>query len=249
MSELNEENKHTYDNGFHPKEVKLDENYKLYRTNLFFRFRSKLAILICKFIFFFPKTLVWGFKVKGKKNKKYINSSCIISNHTHQMDAFMIVTSISLKRIYITMLETNLGFGIVSGIFRLGGAVPIPRDMKLLKKFNKETKDVINKGYNVLFYPEAALMPFCDHIRNFLPGVFHYSIDTTNKIIPLVITYHKPKGLYKLTRRKKPCIHLNILDPYYIEDLGNKKLTIEKAKTDLEDIMSNYFNKNSDYFI
>ena len=68
------------------------------------------------------------------------------------------------------------------------------------------------------------------------------------KIIPSVITFHKPRGLYKLWRRNKPCLHYNILEPYYIEDLGNKRKTIEKAREDVNKIISDYFVKNSDYY-
>ena len=35
---MQNENEHTYDNGFHPKEVHLKENYKFYNQNIFFRF-------------------------------------------------------------------------------------------------------------------------------------------------------------------------------------------------------------------
>ncbi|MGM9970741.1 MAG: lysophospholipid acyltransferase family protein [Anaeroplasma sp.] len=245
--ELNE-NVHTYDNGFHPKEVHLKENYKLYRKGIFFKIFNKIIIYLFKFLLFFPKKFVWGFKVIGKKNKKYIKSSTLVCNHTHQFDAFMILTALPTKRIYVTMLESNLGFGIISGLFRAGGAVPIPNDINLLKRFNKETPEVIKEGYNILVYPEAALMPYCDHIRKFLNGAFHYSFEANGKIIPSVITYHKPKGIYKLTRRNKPCIHYNILEPYYIKDLGNKRLTLQTATNDVNKIMSDYFNEHSDYF-
>ena len=107
---------------------------------------------------------------------------------------------------------------------------------------------MIKNGNNILFYAEAALIPYCDHIRNLMPGVFHYAYASTKKIIPTVITFHKPKGLYKLFRRNKPCIHYNVLEPYYMEDLDNKRKSIEKAKEDVEKIMTDYFIQHSDYY-
>ena len=247
-NEINE-NVHTYDNGFHPKEVHLKDDYNLYRTSIGYKIWNKCVVYFFKFIFFFPKFFNWGVRVKGKKNKKHIKNSLVVCNHTFPFDVFIIFSSMPTKRMYVTMLETNLGFGIVSRVFRDGGAVPIPTEPKLLKRFNKETPEIIDKGPNVLFYPEAALMPFCDHIRNFMPGVFHYAYQTKErKIIPSVITFHKPRGLYKLWRRNKPCLHYNILEPYYIEDLGNKRKTIEKAREDVNKIISDYFVKNSDYY-
>lgn len=246
--EIINENEHTYDNGFHPKEVKLTEKFKFYRHGFFFKIINKLAIWGTKFVLFFPRIFVWGYKIKGKKNLKKQKGFVLISNHTHQLDALMILTSLSLKNIYVTMLQSNLGFGIVSKYFRAGGAVPIPEDKKLFMKFNKETVTELKKGTNILVYPEAALVPYCDHIRPFMSGAFHFAVAANATIIPSVITYHKPKGLYKITRRKKPCIHYNILEPYQIKDMGNKKLTLETATSELNKIMSDYFNENSDFF-
>ncbi|MBQ9900586.1 MAG: 1-acyl-sn-glycerol-3-phosphate acyltransferase [Acholeplasmatales bacterium] len=248
QNETVNENEHSYDNGFHPKEVHLKPNYKLYRKSIWYKIWNKTLVYICKFLFFFPKFFVWGVRVKGKKNKKNIKSSMMVCNHAFPLDIFIILTSIPTKRVYVTTLESNMGFGIVSTFFRDGGAVPIPTDSQLLRRFNKETPEMIKKGYNVMFYPEAALIPYCDHIRPLLSGAFHYAYNSNKKIIPMVITFHKPKGLYKLFRKNKPCIHYNILEPYYMEDLGNKRLSLDKARDDIQKIISDYFIKNSDYY-
>ncbi|MBE6137242.1 MAG: 1-acyl-sn-glycerol-3-phosphate acyltransferase [Erysipelotrichaceae bacterium] len=244
----NQENIHTYDNGFHPKEVKLKDNYKFYRKGIVIRSITRLLVWLVKLIIIIPNFFVWGFKVKGKKNLKKQKGFVLISNHTHPFDVFMILTSIPFKKIYVTTLQSNLGFGIVSKFFRIGGAVPIPEDPKLFKRFNKDTVTTLNQGFNILIYPEAALVPFCDHIREFMPGAFHYAYQANATIIPSVITYHKPRGLRKLFRRKKPCIKYNILPPYHIKDLGNKALTIKETANELNKIMSDYFNEHSDYF-
>ena len=247
-TEAIDENQHAYDNGFHPKEVHLKPNYKFYRTSIGYKIWNKTIIYLFKFIMFFPKFIFWGTRIKGKKNKKHVKGSMVVSNHVFPFDIFIILTSIPTKRIYVTTLESNMGFGFVSTFFRDGGAVPIPTNTNLLLRFNRETPEMIKKGYNVLFYPEAALIPYCDHIRPMLTGAFHFAYSSTKKIIPTVITFHKPKGLYKLFRRNKPCIHYNYLEPYYMEDLGNKRLTIEKARKDVQQIITDYFIKNSDYY-
>ena len=45
-SKKDTENIHSYDNGFHPKEVHLKDNYRIYRTNIFYKFFNKVAIAI-----------------------------------------------------------------------------------------------------------------------------------------------------------------------------------------------------------
>ena len=238
-----------YDSGFHPKEVKLKKNYRFYRTNIFYKVWNKLWIYIITFIALFPKKLFWGYKVYGKKNKKYAKGAVIIQNHIHQLDGGSILPTFKHKRLYITMLETNLGFGYISHVFRNCGAVPIPRDPGMFKVFYKKTIEMLNKGYNIVVYPEAMIYPYCDHIRKFHMGAFRFAYDSDKKmILPTITTYHKPKGLYKLTRGKKPCFHYHILEPYYIKDLGNKRLSIDIACKEVQEIMTNFFINNSDYF-
>lgn len=247
--EKTNENEQVYDNGFHPHEVHLKDNYKFYRNNIFFNFARILLTSITKFVYFFPKKLSWGFKVKGKKNLKGQKSYVLIGNHVHPSDSILIETALFPPRLhYITTIQSNMGFPLVSAYFRLGGAVPIPDDLKLLKKFNRETIDVLNKKGKIMVFPEAALIPYCDHIRPFMQGAFNFAVAAKSTIIPVCLTFHKPKGLYKLTRRKKPCIHLNILEPYHITELGSRKETTNKVAEDLYNIMSDFYNKNSDYF-
>ena len=44
------------------------------------------------------------------------------------------------------------------------------------------------------------------------------------------------------------CIQYNILEPYYVKDMGNKRLTIDTATAEVNKIMTDYFNEHSDYY-
>lgn len=244
----NEENLHTYDNGFHPKKVVLKPDFKFYRKDFWFKFKRKLTIIFTKFYLFFPKHFAWNFKTVGRENIKNAQGTLIICNHVHQFDVIYILASKLGKKCFATVLQSNLGFGLVSKYFVSGGAVPIPEDAKLFKTFSKETTNTLKENYSVIVCAEAALVPFCDHVRPFLPGAFHFAYQAGVKITPVLTTFHKPKGIYKLLRRNKPCLKLNILPQYEIKDLGNKKLSIETACNELHEIMANYFNEHSDYF-
>lgn len=154
---MENENKHTYDNGFHPKAVKLKPNYKFYNNNFIFRIFSLILSIITKIWIIIPK-IYFSYKVIGRKNAKKIKGAVIISNHIHPLDAFLLVSSFYFRKIYVTMLQSNLGFGLVSKYMRIAAAVPIPTDRRLIRKFNEETKATLEKGKNILFYPEAALI-------------------------------------------------------------------------------------------
>lgn len=237
---------YVYDNGFHPKPVVLKPNYKFYRKSLFSKFAYSLFTFMTKVALFIPNRLT-GYRVYGKKNlRKNKKGNIIISNHVLPIDGILALTSIFPVHSYTTTLQSNMGFGIVSWYFRVGGVVPIPTDLRMLKKFNEETNKALQND-NVLFYPEAHLYPYCDHIREFKPGAFHYAYSSNCKIIPCVFTYNKPKGLVKLFRRKKPCVHFHILEPYTFQDMGSKPDTIKKMTQDVHDIIEDYFNKHSDY--
>lgn len=243
---MENENQHTYDNGFHPKEVKLKEDYLFYNTHFWFRFLAYIVKVVSRFWLFFPKVFL-GYRVKGRKNKSKVKGAIVVSNHIFVIDALLLVSSFWRRKVYVTMLQSNLGFGLASKYMRIGAAVPIPTDRRLLRKFNEETVEILKKGKNVLFYPEAALMPYCDHIRNFLPGAFHYALLADAPILPCCFTFHKPRGLYKLFR-KKPTIHLNILEPYYLKQCETRNETIHQATTEVQNLISEYFVNHSDYY-
>ena len=244
---MQNENEHTYDNGFHPKEVHLKPNYPFYNRNIFFWLLSFITKWFTRIWIFIPKRIN-GFRVKSKKNRYKVKGAVMVSNHIHQFDAFYMVTSIYHKKCYVTMLESNLGFGIASKYMRIAAAVPIPTERRQLKRFGEATGDILNRGKNVLFYPEAALMPYCDHIRNFLPGAFHYAVAYERPIMPICFTFHKPRGIQKLFRRKKPVIHCNFLEPYYITPRETRNETIKATTQEVHDIIEAYFIKHSDYF-
>lgn len=244
---MQDENKHTYDNGFHPKEVTLKENYNFYNRHFWFSLLQLLTKIFTRFWLLFPKFWL-GYKVIGKKNKRKLHGSILICNHVHPLDAMMMLSSIHFKRCYVTTLQSNMGFGFISRYLRFGGAVPIPANRRMLSKFKDATLEALQKKSNILFYPEAALMPYCDHIRPFMTGAFHYAVLANAPIIPCCWTFHRPKGLYRLWRRNKPVMHLNILEPYTIPQSENRNETIHQVTEEVETIIRNYFIAHSDYF-
>lgn len=240
-----EDEKLEYQNGFKNREVHLKENYPFYNHNIFFVIFSKIVIFFTVFFCFILKKTLWGCKTTGKKKIKNIKSAITISNHCLIQDAFINAPSVFPKKMYVTMLETNLGFGFASRYLRFCGAVPIPRDPRMMIKFLKMTTAELKKNQFIHVYPEGHLIPYSDHIRKFLPGAFHIAYSAKVPIIPICFTFHKPKGIYFW--KKKPMIRQNYLEPYYPDYSLAKKECINKTCSDLQKIMTEYFNNNSDY--
>lgn len=240
-----EDEKNEYQNGFKPREVVLKPDYPFYNHNIFFVFVSKIVLLLTVIGCTFAKYLLWGFRITGKKNIKGIKGAITISNHCLIQDAFINVPTFFPKKVYVTMLQSNLGFGFASRYLRFCGAVPIPTDQKLMIRFLRDTKKELTKNQFIHIYPEAHLIPYCDHIRKFMPGAFHIAYAAKVPIIPICITFHKPKGFYFW--KKKPMVKQNILKPYYPDYSLPKKECITKMCEDLQKTVTDYFNAHSDY--
>lgn len=237
------ETEHTYDNGFHPRKVILKDHYRFYNRTFIFLFFQLPCSFLTKLFFKLYKRIVVGYRVKGRKNfKKLKTGSVIISNHIHQLDAFFTVSEFIGKKMYISMLQSNLGFPIVSQYFRICGGVPIPDTLTQLKRFEQQTIEVLReKKKHLVVYAESALKPYCFHIRDFKKGAFRFAVLAEVPIVPFVYTFHKSKW------RKKPRLTLNILEPYYIKQTSSKKETIETTLQEVHTIMDDFFRRTSDF--
>ena len=73
-------------------------------------------------------------------------------------------------------------------------------------------KKALSRGKHIHFYPEGALEEYCAELRPFKKGAFHLAVEKNVPVIPLVITYRKPRGLLRLFR-KAPCFSIEIGKP------------------------------------
>lgn len=246
-----DEKKATYDEELHTyktieaKPVYLSDDYYFFKQPWYKRFINKILMFFVTIFSQLVGRIRFGLKVKGRKNLKGIKGGIMIANHIHPFDAFMLATSFYPRKVFVTMLQTNLGLpgGKIS---RVLGGIPIPDRKNLLERFMKEMKYTLEeKKQFVTIYPEAALIPYCDHIREFKKGAFRFACMADVPIIPMVWTFHKPKYLYRIFKRK-PTLHLTILEPYYINRLETKHETIAKAQNDVHELMDNFFKNHNE---
>lgn len=249
ISDNTSENEHQY-HTVDAKPVKLKDNYNFFYRSKFKYFMSRFVMIFVGCLFYPFIWLFTGLRVKGRKNYKLVKKKgCIlISNHINPGDAFFTGWTLMGRRVYITSLQSNLGLPFGFGkLIRIMGAVPIPEEKKQIPRFRKQFLEELERKRKILVYPEAALIPFCDHIRPFKKGAFRLALVEDTPILPIVYTYRKPKGLYRLWRRK-PCLTLNFLEPYYPTTEGSHAEQIDRAMTYLHTKMSDFFNEKSTYF-
>ena len=235
-----ENKKYSYDIGIKPKKWEIPENFNYYHKNLLFKI-SRFIILIIPVLFYYLYLLLrYKIKFHNKKNTLKIikeKGAVLICNHILPSDASSIIITFFPRLIYTPMLKSNMGFPIVSKIFRLAGCVPIPDRLSDMKNFDLNTKETLNQNYPILFMAEGSLELFCDHIRPFSKGPFKYAYEANKPIIPICITTKKNKN--KVSR-----LYVNFLNEYKINKTDNKRIDIEKITLEVNKIMNDFINEN-----
>lgn len=242
----NTDNEHTFTT-IKAKPVKLKDDYNFFSRKWYFLIFTPIFVFFLKiFIRFLYAPIFLGFKVKGKKKlRSYKKEGHIfIANHIHPMDSYILGSLIFPKKVYFTMLESNLGLPLIGKIMRFSGGVPIPSKRDQIPIFEKEMKAVLDKKHFVGIFPEAALKPYHPSIRNFKRGAFRFALNANVAIIPMVFVLKEPTGIYKLYKRK-PTFELHILDRYIMDKKSSKRETIIYHTNNLEKIVSTYFDEHS----
>lgn len=230
------------------RKIKLKKDYKFFIQNPFYKFFSFLTVMLIKVVVYYIYGIIFrGLRVKNKKNLKHLKNGryILVSNHMHILDAIWLGTTIAPRRIYVTMLQSNLGLPVVGRLLRLAGGIPIPETKENMVNFLDELQTELSKNTPVLVMPEAAIKPYHVGIRKFLSGAFRFAVDADAKVLPFVYVYKKPKGLLKYVM-KRPFVHLHVLDPVEVEHMETKNKSYVATKDKVHKIMSDYFNEHSD---
>lgn len=232
------ENEHII-NLWQPLEFKIDKEYEYIVKNKIFMFFSNvlyygIAFPVLKIL----NKLVYDLKIEGKENLKNLKTGAIsVSNHVLFLDCSMVGLAWGIKKVYYTTLEGSFKIPFVRKLIKLLRAIPIPNDIKNKEYFIKEIDNFLQNNGIVHFYPESALWPYCNKLRNFKNGAFDFSVKNNVPIIPMVIKFRQPKGIRKLIKSKKD-VTLFILKPIKCEENEmNVKDKINKLKEEVYEQM------------
>lgn len=200
-----------------PLSFEVKENFDYRRRGPVSRLTTGIVFPLAAIILEFLDHIVFGLKIQNREKVRELKDTGFISvcNHVHYMDCTMLALAFSDHRpIHFVSLASNFRIPFVRHLIRILGAVPInsrPQDMKRL--FSEMTA-ALNDGAVVQIYPEGILVPYWEGIRSFQKGAFYLAAQSGKPILPSVITFHRPRGIYRLYKRK-PCIHLTFLEPVY----------------------------------
>ena len=224
---------------YEPLELNIDEKYQYIREGKVFSFFSNLLYYGIAFpVLTILNKIMYDLKIEGKENIKNLKTGAIsVSNHVLILDCTMIGLSFGLKKVYFTTRKGSFEIPFVRKLIKLLRAVPIPTKMSNKEHFVKQIDKALQKGKIIHFYPEKALWPYYEKLRNFKSGAFEFAIRNNVPVVPIVITFRDPKGVRKVFKKKKD-VTVKILEPIkYKGNYENKKDCVEELKNQVHQSM------------
>ena len=203
-----------------PYTFKANEGYDYLRRGFIKRSFNIFLRTVVAIIFNPLNRILLGLKIEGRENIGKVKDKgyVFITNHVHAVDCTFIDCLIPFKKLYYVTLESNFQIPVVRHLIRMLNAVPIPSSAHCIKEFiDNMDKAIANKSV-VCMYPKCYLLPYYKGIRKFKKGAFHIAIKNKCPVLPMVVTFRKPKCILKYIK-KKPCVNLTVLEPIYTENM------------------------------
>lgn len=213
-----------------PLNFKIKDDYKFIIDNPLFKLISNVLSLPIFIILYIIDKIFLGFSVINKdkivKDKGFVS----ISNHIHYLDCTLIGLIYYPSRVHYPTIEENFKIPFVRKLIRLLYAMPIPKERSLKDKFYSQINNAFKEKFILHMYPEAAMWPYYEGIRDFKYGAFKIAVDANVCVQPVRFVFTKSNGIYKLYKRKKRICAV-VLDPLY----PNMELEYRDRIKDLRD--------------
>jgi 1-acyl-sn-glycerol-3-phosphate acyltransferase len=95
----------------------------------------------------------------------------------------------------------------------LVGGIPVPKDIHLIKYFNRAFDELHARKKWFHVYPESSNWLYFQPIRPFKKGMFAMAYRYNLPVIPMAFSYREPQGLYRIFKKRYPLITLRIGEP------------------------------------
>lgn len=225
-----------------PLSFQTPQGYDYLRTGKLRTFCHYLVRGIAALLLYPFNTLWFGLRIRGRKHLKALGGTGFVSasNHVHPMDCTFVNLALFPKRLYYMTLASNFKIPLVRWLIRILGAIPIPENIAAKKEMMAAMEQVLNMGDTLHIYPEGILRPYYPGLRKCKEGAFHLAYAAGKPILPMAITYRKPRGIYALKR--KPCISLTLLEPIFPDKTAPKSKEILRLRELFEKRIQDAFN-------
>jgi 1-acyl-sn-glycerol-3-phosphate acyltransferase len=180
------------------------------------------------------------FTVKGKHHFKNVSPAIVICNHNSLID--VPVSTPFLPRANKTIAKKSFIYVPLFGwIYQFGSVIVDRKNDQSRRASFDEMKRVLNKGLDMLIYPEGTRNKTSEPLKSFYDGAFKLAIDTQKPIIPVVLLNTKKiLPAYPIMCFKPGKIQMDILTP-----IPSEGHTVQSLKQTAFDMMSAHYKLNN----
>ncbi len=229
-----------------PLEFNTELGYDYLQTGFWKTFFHYLVLYPALGILRILDTIVFGLHIHGIEHYKKLKGTGVVGvcNHVHYMDCTMIALALFRKRMYFMTLEENFRIPVVKQIIRILGAVPQSNHPHRTKELFSQLEQALKNGAAVQIYPERVLRPYYNlGTRKMQRGAFKMAVEANVPVLPMVVTYREPKGLYRVFK-KKPCMDLTILPAVTPPEAETPQESIRLLQQKVEKAMNEEIQKH-----
>lgn len=175
--------------------------------------------------------------IRGLENWNKVTTGAILTcNHFGATDSFITQTMLKQskkKKLFRVVREGNYTNPPVLKFFlRNCGVLPLSSNMQTMRKFLRAVDNILQRGDNILVYPEESMWPNYRKPRPLKDGAFKFAVKNNVPVVPIFITMEDVEFVDKKTKTTKPMIShtVHILEPIYPKAELSKNENIEYIK-------------------
>lgn len=200
-----------------------DDTYPYLDDSFSYKFNRCVNAFVLRWLDNIYHRVCLGLRIEGrdilKKYKKELAGGGVsICNHVFREDAVMVCRALGKYRtMHIPVFAKHLNNSrLYYWMIRYLGGIPIAETMSGMKAFNTALDTYHARKEWIHVFPEEVRWDFYPYIRPFRKGPFTMAYKYDCPLVPLVITFRKRTGLYRLTGPKDmPLFTIKILEPVF----------------------------------
>ncbi len=180
------------------------------------------------------------FKVTGKHHFNNLEPAIVICNHNSLID--VPVSTPFLPRANKTIAKKSFVYVPIFGwVYQFGSVIVDRKSDRSRRSSFEEMKRVLEKGLDMLIYPEGTRNKTSAPLKSFYDGAFKLAIDTKKPIVPVVLLNTKKiLPAYPVFCFKPGKIQMDILAP-----IATEGHTVQSLKQLAFDTMSAHYSKHN----
>jgi 1-acyl-sn-glycerol-3-phosphate acyltransferase len=188
---------------------------------------------------FFLYLIGCPFKIKGVENFQKGKNYVIVCNHNSLID--VPITTPFMPRANKTIAKTSFAYIPIFGWIYSAGSVLVDRkNDKSRKESFQKMKRALERGFDMVIYPEGTRNRTGDPLKSFYDGAFKLAVDTGNAIMPALLF-----NTAKVLPVNKPFyLSPHKLEMHFLPPIDSSNISSRELKNKVFKIMWDYLEAN-----